>query len=131
MTTSPGRLIVSLAVIGALALSACGTSEGSSTGPQQETSRQADLTRTTLIEAEEAARAYGQAQLGHFLDMRTRDLEREGLELADTVSLAISADHTGFCIQAINEELPSIHPWAKGTVLSSTRMPSTADRCQF
>lgn len=131
MTTSPSLLIASVAVVAALVFSACGTSEGSSAAPQEETTRQADLTRTTLIGAEEAARAYGQAQLGHFLEMGTRDLEREGLELADDLSLEIRADHTGFCIEATNEALPSIHPWARGSISSSTRIPSTTDRCQI
>ena len=123
--------MVSLVVITAIAASACGASEGSSAAPQRETTRQADLTRTTLLDAVEAGRAYGQARLGHLRDMKLRDLEREGLVLADNMSLDIRADHTGFCIQMINEELPSIHPWAKGTVSSRSGTPSSADRCQL
>lgn len=131
MTTSPRRLIVGLSMVAALASSACGTGEGSPAAPQRATSHQADLTRAALTEAEGAARAYGQAHLGHFLRLRPRDLEREGLTLADNLSLSIRTNHRGFCIQASNEELPSIHPWARGTVSSRTRTPSSADRCQL
>ncbi|MCA1708989.1 MAG: hypothetical protein LC808_39230, partial [Actinobacteria bacterium] len=121
-----------LLVVPALLLAACAAgAEPSTTAPQREASRQATMTRRVLADATEAARAYGQAHLGHVLHLSPRDLRKKGLELPEGIALDIRTNHTSFCIRVTNGSLPSIHPWATGTVSSSARSPSSSDRCHL
>lgn len=110
-------------------LGACGGPMEESTAGSQETKRQATATRVALAGAAEAAQRYGQAHLGHFLNLEVKSLEAEGLETGEGVSLAVRTKHDSYCIRATNEALASIHPWATGTISSESRVPSIADRC--
>lgn len=126
---APRNAAMSLFLAGSSLLAACGASGQAAVSPTRETQRLAAQTRSSLVDAAEAARAYGQAQLGHYLDLGLRDLEQEGLRLDEDVVIKVRADHTGFCLIAINGRLPSIHPWATGTISSAATEPSSADRC--
>lgn len=128
-TTRRTRLTGCLLSLAAIAFAACGGGEPVA-APERETERAAIVTRSALADVSEAARAYGQAHLGHFLKLKVRDLKEEGLELPSTVALKIDTDHTGYCIRARNDSLPSIHPWSIGTVSSRDRVPSPSDRCR-
>ncbi len=112
-------------------LSACGAGADLGASSQSEARRQADLTRMSLIDAAAAARAYGQAHLGHFRRLRIADLEKHGFEVPDRVRLRVRSSHTDYCIGVVNQALPSIHPWRAGTIRSRSAQPSTADRCRL
>lgn len=94
------------------------------------TQQEAALTRTVLTDASAAAEAYGQAHLGHYLDLNLTRLRREGLEVPESISLTVRTTHDSFCIKAANEALPSIHPWALASVTSADTEPSSQDRCK-
>ncbi|MGH2756689.1 MAG: hypothetical protein ACRDI3_02765, partial [Actinomycetota bacterium] len=74
--------------IGALLLvvvlaGACTRGSSESFAGDDRTAEQVEISRTTLAEADEAARAYGRAHLGHFLELDGRALRREGLNVPD------------------------------------------------
>jgi hypothetical protein len=123
------RSLCAALLVSALSMAACGEGSAPAAAPQMEASHQADLTRAALVDATAAAKAYGQAHLGHYLDLRPRDLAKEGLELPESISLAIRTKHTAFCLTATNTALPSIHPWSQATSSSRTQKPSSVDRC--
>ncbi|HVF52102.1 MAG TPA: hypothetical protein VNC78_00680 [Actinomycetota bacterium] len=113
----------------ALLLGACGSPSGTQASPEREATKQVALTRATLENASQAAQRYGQAHLGHFLELSTKDLRKEGLGEVEGISVKVSGGHAGYCIKTLNDALPSIHPWAAATVSSAAREPSPADRC--
>lgn len=86
--------------------------------------------RAVLTDAAASAKSYGQAHLGHYLDLNLRGLQREGLEVPESVSLTVRTTHDSFCIKAANEDLPSIHPWAVASVRSGETAPSSQDGCK-
>ncbi len=129
---SPTAITAGLAA--ALLLGACGPPSADTSGTQMRADRAATervaLIRDTLGRAVTAAQAYGQAHLGHYLDLSIRDLRREGLVLPEGITISAKADHSGYCIRASDAVLPSIHPWAEASASSADREPSPEDRCQ-
>jgi hypothetical protein len=130
MSIQPIRLLGVALVTGTIFLAACGGASQVTTDPQQETTRQAEITRSVLADAGVAARAYGQDHLGHYVDLTKRELIGAGLKPHRGVTLEIRARHMTFCIQAMNEALPSIHPWAVATVTLRDARPSSRDGCR-
>lgn len=130
MTTNTMLKLISMLLAGGL-LPACGAAPDGGASSQSEARRQAQLTRMSLVDAAAAAHAYGQAHLGHFRDLRIAGLEKHGLELADVIRLRVRSSHTDYCIRAVNQALPSIHPWRAGTIGSGSAQPSPADRCRL
>lgn len=129
MTVTRIRLATATALLAVAATSAaCGGGEPAA-GAQREASEQVALIRSALSDADAAARRYGQGHLGHYLKLRKKQLEKEGLEMPATVSLEVRARHTSYCLRATNEGLPSIHPWATATIGSRGGGPSPSDRC--
>ncbi len=98
--------------------------------PDAITQQEGALTRSTLTAAAEWAKAYGQTHLGHYLNLSVKRLERQGLEVPGSISLTMRSTHNSYCITAVNEILPSIHPWALASVSSGGADPSSQDRCQ-
>ena len=115
----------------ALSLGACAAAPASPPATDAETDQQAAVTRSVLEASGEAARAYGRAHFGHFLDLGVKQLRKEGLELPDSVTLSIETTHSAFCIVANNDSLPSIHPWAKASLSSREPLASEAGRCRL
>ena len=110
-------------------LGACAAAPASPSATDAQTSEQARITRSALREAAEAGLSYGRSHLGHFLDLGPKQLRREGLELPGSLRLRVRTTHSAFCVLTINEDLPSIHPWAKASLSSGDLRPSPADRC--
>ena len=115
----------------ALLLGACAAAPASPPTTDAETSEQASVTRSALEASGKAARSYGRAHLGHFLNLSAKALRREGLELPESITLSIKTTHTAFCIVATNDSLPSIHPWARASLSSREPRPSEAGRCRL
>ena len=110
-------------------LGACATAPASPPATDVQTREQARATRAVLGEAGEAGLSYGRSHLGHFLDLAPNRLRREGLELPGSITLTVRTAHNAFCVVAVNEDLPSIHPWARASLNSRDLRPSPADRC--
>ncbi len=123
--------VVVTALAATVLLGACGGDLDPEVAAQKEAERQTQITRQTLSAAVEAAQRYGQAHLGHFANLRLRDLRREGFLADEGVELKLESGHSGYCIRAENPELPSIHPWAKASVSSGARTPTATDRCKL
>lgn len=115
-----------------LAVGAVACADGSDAGhsAREETSYQVTVTRATLVDAAGSARRYGRIHLGHFLELRPRDLLEDGVARADGISVAVRSAHASYCIRVTNELLPSSHPWRVATLGSRNPVASSADRCR-
>ena len=118
------------ALIASGVLASCAAAPGSPAAPDAATREEVAVTRMVLTDAAESAKAYGQAHLGHYLDLSVRRLEREGLEVPGSISLRVRTTHDSYCINATNETLPSIHPRALASVGSGEAEPTSKDRCE-
>ena len=110
-------------------LGACAAAPASPPATDAQTREQARVMRAALREAGEAGLSYGRSHLGHFLDIAPKHLRREGLELPDSITVTVRATHDAFCVVAVNDDLPSIHPWARASLRSTDLRPSPAGRC--
>lgn len=117
-------------LIASVVFASCAAAPRSPGAPDAATRDEAALTRTVLTDAAESAKAYGQAHLGHYLDLNVRRLRRQGLEVPRSISLSVRTTHDSYCIKVANEDLPSIHPWALASVRSGDSEPSSEDRCE-
>ena len=124
------ELRIASVAVACLLLSACAGAPAATVSAKTETERQAEATRSVLADSVVSARAYGQAHLGHFLRLDPKRLQREGLEVPARISVKVKTTHTSFCITVVNRSLPSIHPWATGTVASGSPRPSSDNRCE-
>lgn len=115
--------------IGSVFFAACAGAPAQPASSDGDIEREVALTRSALAESSRVARAYGQAQLGHFLHLDLKKLERQGLLVPATVSVTVKSTHNFYCIVATNDELPTIHPWARASVTSQDSVPSSRDRC--
>lgn len=116
-------------LVATLLFVSCADDPQSPSAPDAATQEEAALTRSALIAAVESAKAYGQTHLGHYLKLNVKRLERQGLEVPASISLTVRTTHDSYCIKAANQLLPSIHPWALGSVRSGEAEPSSQDRC--
>lgn len=119
---APRLLAGLLALLGPACAEASGDAHRASDAAQ----RQVRVTRDVLADADEAARAYGQAHLGHYLKLRGHHVSGR---LPSGVSLRVIAGHTGYCVVATNANLPSIHPWRTASTGAATQGPDHSDRC--
>lgn len=122
------RTKLRIAALFAVAGVACGGAEAQ-TPTRDHTLEATQHVKDTLASADELARDYGRKHLGHYLDLNARRLEKAGLEIPSQVILTVETGHYGYCITAVSEELPSMHPWARATTGTDTRVPNPADKC--
>lgn len=88
--------MMTAAAVASLLLGACAGAPAAPASAEAETRRQATVTHSVLEDSLASSRAYGQAHLGHFLHLNVRRLQREGLEVPNSISLTVRATHTGF-----------------------------------
>ena len=124
------RIFLATGALSLLLLGACGDDAASPSGSPSASDRERAV-RAVLADADEAAKSFGQAHLGHFLNLKVKDLQREGFEAPSDISIAVDSDHTTYCIRASDDDLPSIHPWAKASLSSKDRAPAPEDRCSL
>ena len=128
--TNKRRLALTLAALATAALGACAGSQASPSG-SAEASDTATEMQGFLSEARDAAAAYGQKHLGHYLDLSSKTLEKKGLDVPDSIEFKVTTDHKGYCIRADNSKLDSSDPWSIATVSSGIAGISRSDDCKL
>ena len=118
-----------LTIGAALALLACSpTAVPSVDTAARNTAAVAELT-ATLDDALTATTAFGRTTLGHSPELDAKGLAQHGFTPAAEVTVAVHADHTGFCLAAEHAELPSDHPWRIASVDSRTQRVTPGNAC--
>lgn len=117
-----------IAALFAVAGVACGGAEAQSP-TRDHTLGATQSVKDTLASADDLARDYGRKHLGHYLKLDARRLEKAGLEIPPQITLTVKTGHFGYCITAVSEELPSMHPWARATIGTRMPVPEAGDSC--
>ena len=128
--TKEKRLALTLAAIATAALGACAGSQASPKGSGESIDTATEM-QGFLSETRDAATAYGQKHLGHYLDLTQMALGKRGLEIPESMDLKINTDHKGYCIRADNSELDSSDPWSIATVSSGITGISKSNDCNI
>lgn len=133
----PARLrkfLIATPVALAISITACATPRQQPVdAAQQHSSESAGdeqalaVVRSTLLEAQAVAKAYGRANLGHYPDLDADALRAEGLAVPDGVDLTVQVDHHGFCVVTTTANLPSDHPWHRGSIATTSSAPQPGD----
>jgi prepilin-type N-terminal cleavage/methylation domain-containing protein len=85
--------------------------------------------QSALANAKLIAEAYYTGNNASYDGLSEATMDEEGLRIADTVSLVITANPTTYCIAAIHFTLPVTDPWQIATVSERSKSPSTDDTC--
>ena len=126
--------LIAVPVALAISITACATPRQQSVDAAQERTSEsaADepsvaVVRSTLLEAQAAAKAYGRANLGHYPDLDADALRAEGLAVPDGVDVTVQVDHHGFCVVTTTADLPPDHPWHRGSIATTSSAPQPGD----
>lgn len=116
-------------LLGAAGMACANVDADGGAAARDETAIQEAVSQEVIADAQDSVARYGQANLGHYLKLKERDLRSYGFQAPAEVSVDVYSSHTSYCIRVTNPALPSIHPWRVATVGSGDGEGSSADQC--